>query len=527
MEKKVVKNYIEGNLEIINYYSKLYEEQIDVREIFDIVNNSRDLKIDLTNFQRFRIFLDSCLLLWNREKLEKEYFQRKFVYQDFFDEFENEEWVKMYAEHVTQNLFPEIDNKINGFYYSCDGEKKSVYKQVRIVRNGLAHMQYGHYCSLENGLMVAFGLYNKDKGIRKEIGYVLEPVFHEFVKSYYSNYTNIGVPFKHTLFSNNSLKSGVISQDWYFQEVLFNGDEKKYRGNSNHKMNELTAHLSDFSKLKDFLSENESIFEINESKLSEVIDKKSVRQYVRENIGYENFELFFQTAKFILDSESEISNFLVHLNQLNDRICDYLISRNSGELDKNRKEQLLNSIAELEEDKPAFLTFKKLFGLLKLMNVLFRLQDDDYNKIEVSRIDMSKFIVTDYSKIESYINKKKAEGEIPSLHEKVAEKYYILERVRNAVMHGHIKVEINEKNKLVFIFSDKYNNRCETIKIESKDLNEFSNQKLFYTGLPNTVLLANKNSSSSMKTSNNPKLSSGLLSIIYRKILSFFNYKVK
>lgn len=100
-----MKNYIEGNLAIINYYSKLYEKEIDIDAIADIVNNSKDIEIDLTNFQRFRVFLDSCLLLWNREKFERDYFKNNFVYQDFFDGFNNRAEFNSYATYITKTCF--------------------------------------------------------------------------------------------------------------------------------------------------------------------------------------------------------------------------------------------------------------------------------------------------------------------------------------------------------------------------------------------------------------------------------------
>ncbi|EOA3011309.1 MULTISPECIES: hypothetical protein [Enterococcus] len=487
-----MKNYIEGNLAIINYYSKLYEKEIDIDAIADIVNNSKDIEIDLTNFQRFRVFLDSCLLLWNREKFERDYFKNNFVYQDFFDGFNNRAEFNSYATYITKNLFPEMNNKIDRFYFSLDGDKKRVWDQLSIVRNGLAHMQYGNFSSLIDGPMIFFGVYNKDKGVKKEEGYVLEPIFHDFVKSYYSNYTGIGVPFKHTWFSNTSLKGEDTSQHWYFHEVTLDEADFKYIGNSIHKMNELTRYLTDHQQLKIFLKENENVFIVNETKLSEIVNEKDIRCYVKDNLGFENFEVFIQTAKFILDPDTELSNFLVHLNQLNDRICDYLISKKNGELDENRKELILLSLAELEEDKPSLLTFKSLFGLLKVMNIFFRMQDDDYEKIDWVKIDTSRFKVKDYVKMGKFINKKILANEISADNELFSDKYYILERLRNSLMHGHIKVKINEKNKLIFVFSDNYNNRCESVEIESQELTDFSKQELFYRGLPNTVIFADK-----------------------------------
>lgn len=120
------------------------------------------------------------------------------------------------------------------------------------------------------------------------------------------------------------------------------------------------------------------------------------------------------------------------------------------------------------------------------------MQDDDYEKIDWVKIDTSRFKVKDYVKMGKFINKKILANEISADNELFSDKYYILERLRNSLMHGHIKVKINEKNKLIFVFSDNYNNRCESVEIESQELTDFSKQELFYRGLPNTVIFADK-----------------------------------
>lgn len=65
---------------------------------------------------------------------------------------------------------------------------------------------------------------------------------------------------------------------------------------------------------------------------------------------------------------------------------------------------------------------------------------------------------------------------------------YIVERMRNSLMHGNIEILLNNKGKIEFIFRDKYNKRDEVISIILEDLEEFLSQKCLYTGIPKKTL---------------------------------------
>lgn len=108
------------------------------------------------------------------------------------------------------------------------------------------------------------------------------------------------------------------------------------------------------------------------------------------------------------------------------------------------------------------------------MNFVYRIEDDDFNKLDLQSLNISMF---SYNKefldryIESNIKKKN------QLHN------YIIERMRNALMHGNINIAVNKKNQVIIIFSDIYNNREEKIEISLEDLKIFFLQDSIYDGI--------------------------------------------
>ena len=67
------------------------------------------------------------------------------------------------------------------------------------IRNSMAHMQYGNFCSQENGTLIFYWLYNKDNGVRKDSGIVFECILHELIQRFFNNYSS-GLLFKNTFF---------------------------------------------------------------------------------------------------------------------------------------------------------------------------------------------------------------------------------------------------------------------------------------------------------------------------------------
>lgn len=88
-------NYLNNNLVLIKEYQKLYKGKMDIdslivkfREDELILNNGFD-------YDRFRVFIDSCLLLLNNEKLKVYCCKNKYRFKDFFDELEQDDELKI------------------------------------------------------------------------------------------------------------------------------------------------------------------------------------------------------------------------------------------------------------------------------------------------------------------------------------------------------------------------------------------------------------------------------------------------
>lgn len=70
-------SYLKNNVELIKYYEDYYKNSFDINKIKnDIIK--RKINIELLDLYRFRIFLDACALLYNKDKIEKEYFANLF-----------------------------------------------------------------------------------------------------------------------------------------------------------------------------------------------------------------------------------------------------------------------------------------------------------------------------------------------------------------------------------------------------------------------------------------------------------------
>ena len=75
--------YIENNGDMINFFAEYYNNGVSVDKIVNDINNNKFKELRVFDLSRFRIFLDSCLMVFNKEKLEKEYFKKNFEYAKF------------------------------------------------------------------------------------------------------------------------------------------------------------------------------------------------------------------------------------------------------------------------------------------------------------------------------------------------------------------------------------------------------------------------------------------------------------
>ena len=79
-------HYLISNAKIIEELSKLYKDKLDIGKIKEKIFNGDFGELTLVEFSKFRVFLDASLMIYNKNKLEKEYFKatKQFRYIDNF-----------------------------------------------------------------------------------------------------------------------------------------------------------------------------------------------------------------------------------------------------------------------------------------------------------------------------------------------------------------------------------------------------------------------------------------------------------
>ena len=113
--------YILNNFNMIKIYSDLYTEGMDIEMIKKKIFNGEFDNISLNDLYRFRIFLDSSMLLFNKEKLEKN-MKRAFSYKEFMtylvNESRNKEEYNAYVECVNKAFNLNINiQEAESFYF--------------------------------------------------------------------------------------------------------------------------------------------------------------------------------------------------------------------------------------------------------------------------------------------------------------------------------------------------------------------------------------------------------------------------
>lgn len=469
-------NYLNNNVLLINEYEKLYSDGIRIDEVIDKFRNDK-FYFTAFDYGRFRVFIDGCLLLLNKEKLNK-YKKDEYSYAEFFKLVENDQQLKYYLSFIRSNpMFSEVKKPC--LFFSTEGKNKGAWDQVATIRLSFAHMQYGNFMSQESGLMISFMLYNKDKGVKKDEGIVFEPMLHEFVKGFFSNYS-FGMPFKTCFFMKYSLKNNRKTLNSRFYEIVAKKNKnQKFDGYSSNVISELIKQFSDSKvDIVQYIYKNEAKYEIKESEIAEKINIKHYNICAKK-YHFDTNDKYYYGLKTFLDFETELSNFLIHVGQLNNVLYEYSIVKNSGNYTKKQIEELCpqfeGQIRELKEDETATISFEIGFSYLKIMNFALRTEDDDYEKIDYSLIDVSKFLFNTES-LKKYIDDNNI---IYSAKQK-----YVIERVRNSLMHGNINCEVTKSGEVLVVFTDSFNKRNDVIKILLCDLKCFLNQKALYTGIP-------------------------------------------
>lgn len=474
-------NYINNNLVLINEYQNLYLHEISIDKLIEGFRTEEIIMHNGFDYGRFRVFIDSCLLLLNKEKLNN-YYKNRYSFKDFIKEVENDINLKDYYELIKQEqLTSDISNIC--LYHSFENKKKNPWDQVMTIRNAMAHMQYGYFSSQKNGTMIYYYLYNKDHGIRKDSGIVFEWVLHELIQRFFSNYSS-GLLFKYTFFSRYSFRLRKKSiWKYYFYEITPKiCNENLYNGYNQGIMSKLAKVSQDNKKLLRFLKENNERINVKELELNRTIKIRNYKKLAKK-LKLQTRDDYIYGLKAFLDFEGELSNFLIHISQLNNVFYSYCTKRDSENVTQNEiekyKKQLEKSLLELREDKNAKISFKIGFVYLYAMNFALRTEDDDYEELKYQELNVSKF---KYQK-ENWIQYSQRNKTQNCLFPR-----YIVERMRNYLMHGNIEILLNNKGKIEFIFRDKYNKRDEVISIILEDLEEFLSQKCLYTGIPKKTL---------------------------------------
>lgn len=469
-------NYLNNNIILINEYQELYKNGIDINSVIDKFNTGELVAHNAFAYGRFRVFIDGCLLLLNKEKLN-EYYKDKYSYKGFFDNINNDDELKPYIEYYKKDrMSADIDGTY--LFYSLEGIEKNPWNQIATIRNAMAHMQYGNFCQQENGRMMYYFLYNKDKGVRKDGGIVFEPILHKFIHMYFGNYS-YGILFKNTFFSKYSFGKKKICRNLYFYEITCKkGNMEIYTGYNESLMSKLAQISHNGYKVFTFLEKHKDKVNIKERQVEDIISARKYNKLAKK-YRLNCYEKYIYGLKVLLDLETELSNFLVHISHLNEALYEYCLIRDCGQVTASTveeyKQQLEKKILELKEDENANLAFDLGFTYLKTMNFVLRMEDDDYEKIKYRDVKVSMF---EYNKksFKKYVQDNKIDRN--------RLQHYIIERMRNALMHGNIQATINRKGQVGFVFLDNYNKRTDRIEISLEKLKKFLSQECLYNGVP-------------------------------------------
>ncbi len=477
-----MQNYVNNNLMIIKEFEELYKNRIDITSVIKKFRNEELIIHNGFDYGRFRIFVDSCLLLLNKEKLNN-YYKNSYTYKDFMDRIQNDTELMPYLSFIKKEP---IYRGIKGeyLYYSLEGKEKNPWNQVATIRIAMAHMQYGNFAFQESGQILYYFLYNKDKGIRKDLGIVFEPIVHKFIHAFFSNYS-YGLLFRNTFFSKYSLEKNVFSRDfnYYYEITLKDNVHELYNGYNSSLMCELAKISRNENILFEWMEKNKEQLNIKEMVIDRNIDFEEYNKTAKK-YHLVSKEEYFYGLKTVLDFETELSNFLVHISQLNEVLYDYCVLRDCGKCSSLRmekyKEQLQVKILELAEDENAKLAFEIGFVYLRTMNFLLRVEDDDYIPLRYEEVDVSMFCYEEDAFKEYVQNNNILVGQL---------QHYIIERMRNAMMHGNINISIAGNGEVIVIFSDIYNKREDNIKISLDELKVCLLQDCLFKDVPKHTMI--------------------------------------
>ena len=465
-------HYLISNAKIIEELSQLYKGKLDIDKIKEKIFTRDFGELTLVEFSKFRVFLDASLMIYNKNKLEKEYLKatKQFRYLDNFQMDLKEINYESYRNFINENYNLYLDGYAH-LIIKSEPQPRNIYDEIVRLRNAFAHMQYGSFSMCGPGVISLYGIFNKDRGRLKNTGIALEPVIHEFISRYYSNQSVLGIPYKHSFISNFSFKEHEFKPHYVFTVVTFKNDSVQYIPGQIHPMIQFLGYQSDLDnefglqRMDDFL--NSGDFRVEEQILDE--KKISVLHNIieKENGDKEHLPYLY---KALCDPETEISNFFVHIRQLNDKIINCFTLYSEGKLEEGRND-ILRSLDELQEDSESIIFFRYMFTILKIFNFALRLEDDDLPELDYSNFDISKFVYDDQDMIDFANDYYLRFGDQKMITHDL-NKEFVCTKIRNAISHGNFKFDTN-CDEVIVSFEDRWNGRVVKIQSSMRDLENF------------------------------------------------------
>lgn len=470
-------NYLHNNHNLIKFFEEIYKEGCSVDKILKLLDDGYFVNLKISDLSRFRVFLDACLLLYNKEKLEKHYFNKNYRYIDFENskfKFDIENYYKTVFEEILkydkkiveyfnnefENIFKEIIKYKQDFIRKplavFSNKPENIFKEVWTLRNSYAHMQYENFYIDQNFGVMYYLICNRDEGKIINKGIVFEPVIHSFVEKYFSNQGIYGIPYKHTFLARCDLNGNEKERENFFIVTYEKNSEIKYKPNTRHPMIEYMDYQSSFESLLEFVKRDDN-FKMDMIIIDNWIE---IEKFAGNNNLTSNQKNWF--IKNLYDMETSFSNFLLNIRQLNDAILEYLIRKKNNYFNQEFYEQIKKIIEELKEDEEDIIIMRESFIILLLYNMALRWETDELERINLSFICEEEY---SYEKDKFYNWSKNYYLNNPSLPEDKINlpKKYIFEKIRNALSHGNIKYNL-KNSELYLVFVDSYNGR--EIKIE-------------------------------------------------------------
>ena len=91
--------YVKSNRAIINEYKKYYSNGINIDRLIEKLHRGELGQDNGFNYGRFRVFIDSCLLLLNKEKLSR-YYGKNYSFIKFLEMAKNDKTLESYLSYI-------------------------------------------------------------------------------------------------------------------------------------------------------------------------------------------------------------------------------------------------------------------------------------------------------------------------------------------------------------------------------------------------------------------------------------------